>query len=189
MVAFRTHQPPRPLPPLRGNKRTAWVRVRAIGLDSNGNDATGVYFGRGRSKSLYRIDYPDATWCAFWELPGNAMLVKLARLYPKAKLEVGPMLPLAKGVNWDHSKNESIDLWSSETIPTTNLAQQVRSAPERGNQSASGQPANLVNQIPGPITSGEWGLLNRGERWKRLRDARRLALSSASSSTSPFDSE
>lgn len=171
MVAFRAHQPPRPLPPLRGNKRTAWVRVRAIGLDSNGNDATGVYFGRGRSKSLYRIDYPDATWCAFWELPGNAMLVKLARLYPKAKLEVGPMLPLAMGVHWDHSKNESIDLWS----PTPMIV--------------SGQPEIPANQIPGPITSGEWGLLNRGERWKRLRDARRLALSSASSSTSPFDSE
>lgn len=113
MVPHKMPQPPRPLAPLRKGRLIKWVRITPIPLDANGNDAGGLYWGRGGMLGqLWRIDYPDATWAAtFSQL--DKLQLKLKRLHPLAKVEYGVALPLPKGPHWDYAKDQAVNF--SET--------------------------------------------------------------------------
>lgn len=74
--------------PLTRNKRLSWLRITAIPLDFNGFDVDGHYKGR-TGNSWFRVDYPDGQWRDFQASSWDLALLRLKRLYPRAKIEFG----------------------------------------------------------------------------------------------------
>ncbi len=144
-VPYRHDQPPRPLPVLRAGRRLSWVRVRQIGLDSNGNDARGHYYGRGEELAPYLIEYADGSSAAFWGPASRDDLRRwLKARFPKAKIERAPYIDLDFGPNIDHAHEQPIDFNVKPEAPK----------------------ANKVQDGPEPLR------ISRGEKWKSIRAKR-----------------
>lgn len=117
-----------------------------MALDSNGNDTTGTYYGRSPPMVLYRIEYADGAWQAFWG-PGKRidLLARLHTLYRKATIEIGQPIELQFGPNIDHAHEQPINFNAKPIEPKPKPAV------------AEDKPRSQMG---------------RGERWKAIRDKR-----------------
>lgn len=153
-VPLKTSQPPRELQQLKRMPYVTWARVRQIGLDGNGNDTNGVYFGRGGELAPYQLEYRhpasgEVLPISFWgpAHPRLELLRFLHRYLPRSTIEIAPYIALEFGPNFDHAHELAIDFSTQKPAPAV-----------------PGEPVAVVTE---PMR------MSRGERWKRIMAKRK----------------
>lgn len=152
-VPLKHLQPPRELPGLKRMPYVTWARVRQIGLDSNGNDTNGVYFGRGEDNAPFLLEWRhpatgEIISQSFWgpAHPRLELLRFLHRYLPRATIEVAPYIALEFSPNFDHAAEDWISFSSPKPEPKAETPAAVVAEPLR---------------------------LSRSERWRRIMAKRK----------------